>query len=81
MIAESEACKHQAFIFGEHVLGLQFHLEVMQVNVEMLVQNCGNELQEALYIQTAEQIIGTKKEYEIANRHMQLILEQFSSSK
>jgi len=80
LIAESEACKHQAFIFGEHVLGLQFHLEVMQVNVELLIQNCGNELREALYIQTAEQIRGLKKEYEIVNSHMHQILEQFSSS-
>jgi GMP synthase-like glutamine amidotransferase len=80
LIAKSEACKHQAFSFGEHVLGLQFHLEVMQDNVEMLIQNCGTELREALYIQTVEQIRGTKKEYEIVNRHMRVILDQFSSS-
>jgi GMP synthase (glutamine-hydrolysing) len=27
-LAESDACKNQAFIYNEKVIGLQFHIEV-----------------------------------------------------
>src|SRR6187402_1606771 len=29
-LAESDACKHQAFIIGDRLVGLQFHIEVRQ---------------------------------------------------
>jgi len=45
LLATSEACRHQAFRFGEHVYGLQFHLEATPGMIaEWCVQdeNCGD---------------------------------------
>lgn len=55
-IAESDACKNQAFEFNGHVIGLQFHLELLPESVDALIQNCGNELVDSKYIQKEEQI-------------------------
>jgi GMP synthase (glutamine-hydrolysing) len=79
-LIESDACKHQAFSFGKHVLGLQFHLEVRPDNIEMLIQNCGNELREAKYIQTAIQLRTAKKNFERIYHRMNQILDQIAST-
>jgi GMP synthase (glutamine-hydrolysing) len=34
LLAESPLCKNQAFCYGEHVYGLQFHLEVDEALIE-----------------------------------------------
>ncbi|MCC6144230.1 MAG: type 1 glutamine amidotransferase [Candidatus Hydrogenedentes bacterium] len=55
-LAESEACRNQAFRFEEHVLGLQFHLESSETSMENLLTHCGDELRDAPYVQRAEDI-------------------------
>jgi GMP synthase (glutamine-hydrolysing) len=49
--AESDACAHQAFVYDTHVLALQFHLESTIHSVEALIDQCGEELREAPFIQ------------------------------
>jgi GMP synthase (glutamine-hydrolysing) len=53
---ESRACKNQAFVYGDRVIALQFHLESTESSVESLIQYCGNELTSAPFIQTVDQI-------------------------
>jgi len=55
-IASSKACANQAFQVGRRTLALQFHLEVTPEAVHAFVENCGNELQPAPYIQTAVEL-------------------------
>lgn len=43
-LARSEHCVHQAFQFGERVIGLQFHLETTPEDVQSLIEHCGKEL-------------------------------------
>lgn len=50
------ACENQAFQYGEHVLGLQFHMEYSEESIEKMLKYCTHELVEAPYIQTPEQI-------------------------
>jgi GMP synthase-like glutamine amidotransferase len=50
-LARSEACKEQAFVYNDRVLGLQFHLDVQLRNVEQLIHNCREDLQKGMYIQ------------------------------
>jgi GMP synthase-like glutamine amidotransferase len=38
-LAESAACRNQAFEFGGRALGLQFHLEVLPDGLEKLIEN------------------------------------------
>lgn len=46
-IAESEACKNQAFLYGSYILGLQFHLEFTPEIVKELIHSSNDEFSQA----------------------------------
>lgn len=52
----SEACENQAFAYGEHVLGLQFHLESTTDCIQQMLANWSHELRDAPFIQTTSLI-------------------------
>lgn len=56
-VAESDACAQQAFVHGDRVVGLQFHLEQGPVAVSDLATACAAELVPAPHVQTREQLI------------------------
>ena len=54
----SSACENQAFEYNNgRVIGLQFHLESTIDSVNLLVQNCADEITEGEFIQSEEKII------------------------
>jgi GMP synthase-like glutamine amidotransferase len=55
-LAKSSGCENQAFQIGRHVIGLQFHLEIMPENVYALIDNCRGELIPGPYIQIEEKL-------------------------
>lgn len=56
LLAQSKACKNQAFQF-KNIIGLQFHLEMNAQSIADIIKHCAHELSEdAAYIQTAEAI-------------------------
>ncbi|MEW8505958.1 MAG: type 1 glutamine amidotransferase [Candidatus Thiodiazotropha sp.] len=61
-IAESEGCRNQAFQIGLNVMGLQFHLETTAHSAAAIVENCGDEIVDGKYIQTAEEILSASTE-------------------
>lgn len=56
LLAYSEATRHQAFAIGEHVLGLQFHLEPTPRSINEMLMRWEAELVAAPYIQNARHI-------------------------
>ena len=56
-VAESDACANQAFIFGDRVVGLQFHLEVAPESAAGFIAGGESELVAAAFVQTPEQIL------------------------
>ncbi|BAW79552.1 glutamine amidotransferase [Candidatus Nitrosoglobus terrae] len=56
-LAQSKACAHQGFIYHEHVIAFQFHLEVLLENVQQLIHHGRNELKAGKYIQTPEEML------------------------
>ncbi|RMG04310.1 MAG: type 1 glutamine amidotransferase [Planctomycetota bacterium] len=56
LLARSEACPHQAFLYGDRVLGLQFHLEYDRPTIRAMLHHCADELAPGPYVQTAEAI-------------------------
>lgn len=54
----SEACQNQGFSFGKKVVGLQFHLEVTEDNLQQMIAAGEGELSPGKYIQSTEQILG-----------------------
>jgi len=61
-LAESQACRNQAFGWGSRIIGLQFHLESTPESIENLLEHCGNELIPGQYIQSAD---GIRKESDL----------------
>ena len=57
-VAESSACKNQAFVFNDKVIGLQFHLEFTGDSLKELINNGRKELVKDKYVQTEEEILG-----------------------
>lgn len=56
-LARSTATPNQAFLHGDRVIGLQFHLEMTKESITSLIDNCGEELGDGPYIQTAAQLL------------------------
>lgn len=74
-LTRSEACRNQAFAYGENVIGLQFHLESTRESIDLLIENCGNELVPAPYIQAEKEIRLQSERIESSNAIMKSLLE------
>lgn len=57
LLASSKACKHQAFVYRDTALGLQFHLETTPASVQSLLNHCGQELKPSASVQSAREIL------------------------
>src|SRR5579872_4060204 len=66
-LAESDACRNQAFEFDGRVLGLQFHLEVPRSGLEKLIQNCGADIDGGPFVQSPDEML--------ANAHLSQMLQ------
>lgn len=55
-IAQSEGCANQAFGY-ERVIGLQFHFEYSVESINLMIQNCSNEIMDGKYIQKQDEIV------------------------
>jgi len=73
-IARSEACQHQAFVYDERVIGLQFHLESTPGGIDALIRNCSEELVDGRYIQPPLQLMAAPEAFGIINRFMDGLL-------
>lgn len=74
-LAENSACAHQAFQYGERVLGFQFHPEITPKNLKMFLSDNGYDemtahLQQYTYVQTPEQIGGVSEEQFYPANHL-----------
>jgi len=75
-IAESNACRNQAFQLGRNVLGLQFHLETTPSTARALVDHCRHEIVQGEFIQSEPEILSAPDErYRSINGLMARVLE------
>ena len=73
--AQSRGCQNQAFQFGGHVIGLQFHLETTPASARAIVESCRDELVAGEFIQTEVEMLSVPPErYEAINRTMGEVL-------
>ncbi len=74
-LARSDACENQAFLAGDAVLGLQFHLETTPESARALVVNCSDELTPSQHVQSESEILdATAARYQAVNRIMEEVL-------
>lgn len=78
-LARSEACRNQAFMYAEQVLGLQFHLELSPDNVKELIKNCSAELVEGKFIQSYSQLLEPTEVFNCTNRVIKELLDRIPS--
>jgi GMP synthase-like glutamine amidotransferase len=76
-LAETAACRNQAFCYGDKVLGLQFHLDVLRENIEEWIDNGRAHLVKAPYIQTTEQMLAADSDFEKIQKYMYKLLNHF----
>jgi len=74
-IAENEGCANQAFEYNCRVIGFQFHLESSIESINLLLQNCGDEIVAGKYIQTPDEMLSLKHNVQEINRIMDLLLD------
>ncbi|MBN3943600.1 MAG: type 1 glutamine amidotransferase [Nostoc sp.] len=78
-LAYSEVCANQAFIYGDRVLGLQFHLESTKDSVRQIIENCASELVTGKYIQKTEEMLALDDNFSNINTVMCKILDYFAT--
>ena len=79
-LASSQACENQAFVYGDRVLGLQFHLETTQETLEALVHGCANELTaDRPFIQSPGQMLSDPHRFTRLNQILNSILKELSA--
>ena len=50
-IAQSDACDEQAFVYENHVVALQFHLESTEQTIAQVIEHCGEDIGRGCSIQ------------------------------
>ena len=73
----SDGCANQAFVYGENVLGLQFHLEMLPSNVEAIYQECGNTEKSGTYIQSLTEMLEPAEKFQQANNILEHMVDTF----
>ena len=77
-LASSEACKNQAFLYNEKVLGLQFHFEMTEGSLKSMTENGAQELETRTFIQSTEMILSNMDLIEKNKRALFIILDRLA---
>ena len=77
-LARSQACAHQAFVYRERVLALQFHLETTTAGVEQLSKHCASEIVGGPFIQPPAVMLADEGRFAKANELMSRLLDRLA---
>ncbi|MBM9604517.1 type 1 glutamine amidotransferase [Desulfopila inferna] len=75
-VARSNGCEHQAFVYDERIIGLQFHLETTLASAQQLIANCTDEIVPGHYIQDTETMIDNQQRFKGINNVMNELLDR-----
>ena len=78
-VARSDGCAHQAFAYGERVIGLQFHLEMTQAGARQLIGHCSDELVGGRYIQKPREMLADAIRFDAVNGVMDGLLDRLAA--
>ncbi len=75
-IASSPACANQGFVIDDRIAGFQFHLETTPESAMALIENCGHELDDSAFVQTAKELTAYGEKFARINKVMTAVLER-----
>lgn len=78
-MAMSKGCQNQAFVYGEKVIGLQFHLESTKESVQKLIEHGADEIIEGKYIQKPDEMRSHQDNFRKINDAMHTLLDRVST--
>ena len=78
-VAHSAGCAHQAFVYDERVIGLQFHLETTPASARQIITHCADEIVEGRYIQTPQVMLGDVHRFDVINQTMWGLLDRLAA--
>ena len=76
-LLESQGCRHQAFRYGDHVLALQFHLELEAENAAALCDACPEDLEEGRWVEDRTTLLQDAQRFEDARNLLGRVLTAF----
>jgi GMP synthase-like glutamine amidotransferase len=79
-LARSEGCENQAFVYGDRVIGLQYHLETTKESAEALIKHCLHEIVEAKYIQSEQEMLSDQSNFNKINIEMERLLDHLQTT-
>lgn len=79
-VARSAGCAHQAFVYDERVVGLQFHLETTPASAQQLIAQCADEIVAGRYIQTPQEMLADARRFDAINHVMQGLLDRLAAA-
>ena len=79
LVADSVGCPRQAFVWGDRVVGLQFHLEMGAVNVADLANVAAEDLTPGRYVQSAAQLVETPADLPTAHASLFALLDELAA--
>jgi len=75
LLASSEACLHQGFVFEDRVVALQFHLETTADSAAALIEHCANDLDGSRFVQNKEEMLQDEVRFVHINQVMSQLLK------
>jgi GMP synthase-like glutamine amidotransferase len=78
-IAKSDACANQAFMIGNMVIGLQFHLEYSARNLKAMIRKAGNKLVEERFVQVAADLLADPSRIQAAQELLFTLLDAWTA--
>ena len=78
LLAQTDICKNQAFLFNERVLGLQFHFEATPETLALMVENCRHELVPDEFVHAEATILKNVGQCAATNKWLSVILNNLA---
>ena len=77
-LARSNGCENQAYIWNDQVLGLQFHMEMGEVDIRSLLVHFKGDLDpDQPFVQSSGDIISGFPQTEVVRLYLNLLIERF----
>ncbi len=77
-VVHCAGCAHQAFVYEQRVIGLQFHLETTPASARQINTHCADEIVEGRYIQTPQAMLGDLQRFDAISQAIWGLLDRLA---